>query len=313
MSESVCPKAFAPCRRAGFTLIELLVVIAIIAILIGLLLPAVQKVREAAARMQCANNLKQIGLAFQGHHDTYKYFPHGGNGWSSPPVYLALGQPAVGPQQQCSWLFQILPFIEQKNVWQGSNAGSISAAQMQAISATIPGYFCPSRRNPTAYTANSWYGPSGNYGHGLNDYCGSSTDGNGVIRQHSNSNPTACLTTMATVTDGTSNTVIGGDARKGPNTNGGNGDDNEGYSAGWDWDTMRHMGSYSGSTFNPYPPAPDSMTSNGSSANFGSRHTGGLNMVFVDGSVHFITYSINPLTWYYLGNVRDGQVVQNAL
>src|SRR5262245_32215286 len=105
-------RSFRGSRRA-FTLIELLLVIAIIAVLIGLLLPAVQKVREAANRMQCSNHLKQIGLAFHLFQDTYRAFPTAGDGVDPPRV----AGPAVGPDQTWGWAYQLLPYLEQENLW----------------------------------------------------------------------------------------------------------------------------------------------------------------------------------------------------
>ncbi len=127
----------------AFTLVELLVVIAIIGVLVALLLPAVQAAREAARRAQCKNNLKQIGLAMQNHHDALKMFPTGGSHWGIHiQDYVENGRPLGTKKQGLGWGYQILPYLEQNPL-----RNIISQAQLQDNVVSI--YHCPSRRPPT--------------------------------------------------------------------------------------------------------------------------------------------------------------------
>jgi prepilin-type N-terminal cleavage/methylation domain-containing protein/prepilin-type processing-associated H-X9-DG protein len=265
--------------RVAFTLIELLVVIAIIAILIGLLVPAVQKVREAAARTQCINNLKQIGLALHNHHDTFKAFPSGGtvyleeDGPTATPSALGSTTPADYRSQAWGWGFQILPYIEQSNVWTiGVSNGALAKATV------IPVYTCPSRRGDMVY--QGWFHSdyaanggsnvtaAGKQGPGQSD-----PNPNGVIvmnvaadnyvlnypggaaKFRAANPPLPILATMqnvvrmTSITDGTSNTLFVGEKFISPkyyqpgNTGSGYAfqwGDLNGYTAGVGWDQVRY-------------------------------------------------------------------------
>lgn len=135
----------------GFTLVELLVVIAIIGVLVALLLPAVQAAREAARRTQCSNQLKQIALAWQMHHDAHNFYPSAGWG------YAWIGDPdrGTGKNQPGSWAYCLLPFMEAGNVHQ-LGAGATGTAKREALTqlaqTPVATFYCPSRRPPDAYT-----------------------------------------------------------------------------------------------------------------------------------------------------------------
>jgi prepilin-type N-terminal cleavage/methylation domain-containing protein len=290
-----------PGRPRAFTLVELLVVIAIIGILVALLLPAIQAARESARRTQCSNHLKQIGLGFQNHHDTYRFFPTAGHSWPNAPD-IEGELPMNAPKQRAGWAYQILPFIEQDIVWRGSGGATLDAMQINIIGAKISTYFCPARRPPQAISANSWYGPSGNYPHAMIDYAGSNLTNNGVVVQ-TNANQTwanGAPISTATITDGTSNTLMVGEKRLNYMVLGSiQGDDNEGYTSGFDHDVMRST---------DREPRPDPNTGDGEQR-FGSLHPAGFNTVFADGAVRFLTWTIDLTMFHRMGQRSDGNPV----
>jgi prepilin-type N-terminal cleavage/methylation domain-containing protein/prepilin-type processing-associated H-X9-DG protein len=288
--DGVLAPAGAP--TSGFTLVELLVVIAIIGLLVGLLLPAVQMARESARRLQCQSNLKQIGLAFQNHHDVLKYLPSGGYDWFEPPTFIN-GTPAAGENQRASWAYQILPHLEAQAVWNGGSGGTDIDRILVAIGTTNSTFFCRSRRGPQSVTySDPLYLGGMAAKHALGDYAASNTENLGAVRRYK-------PVRMAEITDGTSHTLLVGDKRLNRTPLGKwQEDDNEGYTAGWDEDTIRST---------EWVPKRDYVGSGDGEDMFGSSHPSGINVVFADGSVRDVPYTIDLDIFRRLGNIADGQ------
>jgi prepilin-type N-terminal cleavage/methylation domain-containing protein len=267
--------------QSGFTLIELLVVIAIIAILIALLVPAVQKVREAAARTQCANNLKQIGLACHNYHDNFNKLPNG-------YVVTPSSQPAPG----WTWCTLILPYLEQGDLYRALDPDIITPKgppnpPNALAQLPIAVYNCPSDNSPEI---NVWYD---NYAKS-NYVCNRALFG----PQNDNTNlghPGNLR--LGDISDGTSNTLMIGE-RDGFYTFAAN------WVAGRPPGTNDSTGSYEGRPGSglsvPYqaggpfpPPTTDDVFNYAERLNFSSVHPGIVGFVFADASIHFLSTSID--------------------
>jgi prepilin-type N-terminal cleavage/methylation domain-containing protein len=296
----------------GFTLIELLVVIAIIGVLIALLLPAVQKAREAASRISCANNLKQIGLAIHSYHNTYNRLP---------PA-------AIGGDGEASWAVLLLPFLEQNNLYQQWNLTLRYTYYRQpaaVVGAQVSVYYCPSRRLPPQLSSSGdmlapWGGSPG----ALGDYAangGNSTavwddprNGDGVLLYADtvfSANNTIvswqALTRFADITDGLSNTLLIGEKHVMPSEFGQE-PDNSIYNGDDIRTIVRVAGIENPGAINrPLAVAPtDSYRPD---ERFGSYHSGVCQFVLCDGSVRAIPVSIDLQTLTRLAVRNDGQPV----
>ncbi len=289
--------------RGGFTLIELLVVIAIIAILIALLLPAVQQAREAARRSQCGNNFKQIGLAFQNHHEVFKVLPSGGHAWSDDRNFNANGKPEGPLRQNWGWCYQLLPFME-KNVLWANPSDSIVAAYH------VPVYSCPSIETRTfpygnvlsPMRAQSDY--SGNGGTwGVNAPNGPPSNAcDGPIR------PQGLNARFSDLKDGLSTTMFAAEKYLdgvGPRCN-----DDQGWTDGWDNDTIcfsHGQGTAASPPLPPYRHGFAAATLGSCGSYFGSIHTGVMICVFCDGSAKRISFNVNASVFEKALSGTDGR------
>ena len=320
--------------RLGFTLVELLVVIAIIGVLVALLLPAVQAAREAARRTQCSNHLKQIGIGFHLHHDTFRALPTGGDGTSKsasgasfgpiadcPRAWMvggnaeptpAKGTPAVLDKQNWNWAYQILPYIEQQALWNEPDDAIVRATPVKI-------YFCPSRHPPQVWEC--WRDDAkttlATGKRAQIDYAASrGTSGSGIDGAVVKALTAGVqLGRFETITDGLSNTLMVGERAQGVQWY---------YSqksvVEADWHVAGWVGGYRTTSDSQtslsglLPPLKDfhistSATQIAVATSFGSAHPGGLNVLLCDGSVRTVTYTVLPGTFTNLARKDDGNTL----
>jgi prepilin-type N-terminal cleavage/methylation domain-containing protein/prepilin-type processing-associated H-X9-DG protein len=300
-------------KSLGFTLVELLVVIAIIGILVALLLPAVQAAREAARRMQCTNNLKQMGIAFHNYHDTVKVFPAGRmscDGWT--------GGPCAGKQwwerQGTSGWVMLLPYLEQQPLYDqfgGFEMGALFPTSAPSNAWRTPEIDQAMRQRPNVFVCPSAIAKpmrgneaTANYAmcHGSR---GPSWGMNQANLKHGNTGMFNYLEpyAMKHVTDGTANTIFAGEVLAADTAESSN-----------RWVVgSRHLDSLR-STENPVNTPPGTgivLTAYGYSCNgaFGSLHPGGANFLFGDGHVRFISETIDLAIYRALSTRKGGESV----
>jgi prepilin-type N-terminal cleavage/methylation domain-containing protein/prepilin-type processing-associated H-X9-DG protein len=321
--------------RRAFTLIELLVVIAIIAVLIGLLLPAVQKVREAAGRMSCQNNLKQLGLALHNYHDA--------NGLLPPAAWMEFIQPAGGNQSAYWWSYLILPYVEQGSLYstmpfvRNPNWGT-TTPYGQATTAQLKVLRCPSSASELSY---NWQ-ITGRYETSYGVVCSGSMNNPSVPGASSTNSDTMCNGTaggpngpfgfarlvnplldgpfvqnttyrLTDMVDGTSNTAGVGERKRVSDAA------MWGYLSMGGGSSVNRCSQYEGTTGRPfnlivYPVEQADVTGTPGRTNmkqnwlgFHSWHAGGVNFVFLDGSVRFFTDATSDAARLAMGTIAGGE------
>jgi prepilin-type N-terminal cleavage/methylation domain-containing protein len=274
--------------RRGFTLIEMLVVIAIIGVLIALLLPAVQKVRETAARVKCKNNLHQLGLALLNHWTIHRYLPTNGGKKDGQPISVStdgnvwgLGNPNLsGKDQTGSWAYAILPYMEQENIYKTPVANGPQGGQ----AAEMKTYMCPSRGRQQVQVAVS---PEPVYGKvldnkGINPW--SKIDYVANRKVIDNRGATNMPMSLTDISDGTSNTVLAGEKVIDPRA----------YETGaWYYDEPFFTGGADGTHREGTELFQDAVGVN-VVTNWGSIHPISATFVFADGAIHDLPYRIDP-------------------
>jgi prepilin-type N-terminal cleavage/methylation domain-containing protein/prepilin-type processing-associated H-X9-DG protein len=294
-----------PRRHSAFTLIELLVVIAIIAVLIALLLPAIQAAREAARRSQCLNNLMQISIALQNYESAHEMLPPGVVNDTGPIKNIAKGY-------HIGWTVQILPYLEQKNVFNHLNfaVGAYATHNSTARAITIRTLMCPSDSAAGRTGAGATFSVGGsNYAACHNDVeAPIAAKNTGVFFLNSH-------VRYEDIPDGSANTIFVGEKPQ------------SSFDLGWisgTRGTLRNTGSLPNGGSFPSPKVstqeaddPDAMAAAAVGdttlpiGGFGSSHAGGVNMAFGDGSVKFIKSSVNTQVYRFLGNRGDGEMISD--